>query len=297
MSRIPPVSAGKCLLRLDIPRVILAAALLAGTPSRLEAQDGILPRDAAARAYEQGLDALRRRDYPRAVERLKEALATGHVRPELSFGTSRFPVGWYDPWYWLGVAEMELGHDAEARADLERSKAAGVIQTRPEYADLLARLDRLARAAPAVAAAQAETPAVPTPLPSPSPVPAPTAPTGRTPPAPTPPAPTPPAPAGPARGTPTLPDLTDALAALSAGRWNDAEEALARLRQQGSPPREADLLEAVLYGTRYLLEGRKDPALLQHARASLATYRRRGGSRRAEESWISPSLARALRGQ
>jgi tetratricopeptide (TPR) repeat protein len=290
---------GKCLIRTDIPRFLGVALVLVFLVWRTKAADNaILPPDAAARAYELGREAVRKKDYVAGIQRLTEALATGHTRPAVNFGTSRNFVDWYDPYYWLGVAYMELGNEAEALVNFRRSREAGVIERSPEFASLLERIATLEkheaerRRLPEVAPTPVLVVNLPTPTPAPPPTMAP-------PPLPAPDlaeTPTPEVtPAPSPRPTPDPAELTPALAALSAGQWEAAETALARYRERHADAVEADLVETVLYGTRYLLEGKKDPALLAKAKARLASFRQRGGSKKAEESWISPSLAAALK--
>jgi tetratricopeptide (TPR) repeat protein len=286
---------GKCLIRTDIPRFLGVAMVLVVLSWKTgAAEDAILPPDAAARAYELGRTAVRKKDYVTGIQKLNEALATGHTRPAVNFGTSRNFVDWYDPYYWLGVAYMELGNDLEALSNFRKSREAGVIERSPEFASLLERIATLEkreeeRQQPAVtptlvvalaAPTPEPSPALPPPVPSPELVPMPT--------------PTPTLAPGP-RPTPDPAELTPALAALSAGQWDAARTALSRYRQRYPEAIEADLVETVLHGTHYLLEGRKDAALLAKARASLASFRRRGGSKNAEEAWISPALAAALK--
>jgi len=87
--------------------------------------------------------------------------------------------------------------------------------------------------------------------------------------------------------------LAGALAALAAGAF-DESAALVRAERRRSPgARELDLVEASALGSRYILEGRRDEALLSAARASLASFRQKGGSARAEATLLSPTL-RAL---
>lgn len=287
---------GKCLTRPDIPRFLGAAFMLAFLGWKAAAAEApILPPDAAARAYELGRSAVRKRDYVTAIQRLDEALATGHTRPAVNFGTSRNFVDWYDPYYWLGVAHMELGNDPEALANFRKSREAGVIERFPEFANLLERISSLEKReaerqrplvspTPTIVIALA-TPTPPSPPTLPPPLPSPELAT---------PTPEPTLEPGP-RPTPDSAELTPALAALSAGQWDAAATALSRYRQRYPEALESDLVETVLYGTRYLLEGKKDSSLLAKAKASLTSYRRRGGSKRAEEAWISPPLAAALK--
>lgn len=248
----------ECSFRGWIPRagagVVLA--VLSGAPA-LVAQTTILPRDAAVREYEAGLAALKKRDFRTAKERMNAALATGHAGPSAAFGTGRLTLEWYDPYYWLGVASMELGEDASARRYLTLSQEGGVIQERAEYADLLERM----RVLEARRASRR-------PLPSPVPTP-------------------------PALRPATLVPLIEAIAQ---GRFGDAEAELAKVRAGSPEAAEPELLAAVLYASRFVLEGSVDRSLLTRARASLETFRRRGGSVRAEEAWLSPALRALLAG-
>lgn len=288
---------GKCLTRPDIPRFLGAALMLAFLDWNAAAADAqILPPDAAARAYELGRSAVRKKDYVTAIQRLDEALATGHTRPAVNFGTSRNFVDWYDPYYWLGVARMELGNDTEALVNFRKSREAGIIERFPEFANLLDRIATLEkREAERQRAAVTPTPTIVIALVTPTPLPAPTLP----PPLPSAELPATPTPVptfepGP-RPTPDSAELTPALAALSAGQWDAAATALSRYRERYPEALESDLVETVLYGTRYLLEGKRDASLLAKAKASLASFRKHGGSKRAEEAWISPPLAAALK--
>ena len=82
--------------------------------------------------------------------------------------------------------------------------------------------------------------------------------------------------------------------AISAGRWDEARTALARLRARAPDHPGTDLLEAVLEGSSYLLSGRTDEERRLRARAALEAFRRKGGTREAEDAWISPALREAL---
>jgi tetratricopeptide (TPR) repeat protein len=263
--------------------VLLSARLLA-------AQSTILPKDAAVREYELGLEALKKKDFRVAIERLNAALATGHTRADEGFGTSRYPLEWYDPYYWLGVAHMELGEDDQARRFFRLSREGGVIERRAEYADLLERT-RILDARETAHRLPSPTPvfAVPTPPPPPRPTPF-SAPARRE-------------PAGAARPTPETresvrpdaPSFVPLITAIAQGRFEDADAELELLHRAVPESAELELLAAVLYGSRYVLEGSVDRSLLARARKSLESFRRRGGSLRAEEAWLSPSL-RALLG-
>jgi hypothetical protein len=87
--------------------------------------------------------------------------------------------------------------------------------------------------------------------------------------------------------------LAGALAALAAGSFDEAASLVRAERSRSPGARELDLLEASALGSRYVLEGRRDEALLSAARASLASFRQKGGAARAEAALISPTL-RAL---
>ena len=105
----------------------------------------ILPPDAAVKAYQAGQAAAQRKDWPLVVRKMNDALATGHTQAQKDFGTTRNFVDLYDPYYWLGVAHMELGEVLEAKRNLLLSRSEGVIDGFPESADLLGRLGQLER--------------------------------------------------------------------------------------------------------------------------------------------------------
>ena len=98
----------------------------------------------------------------------------------------------------------------------------------------------------------------------------------------------------PARPAPEPADLEPVVQAIAAGRLDEAESALARLRVRSPDAPQTWLLSTVVLGSRYLLEGRRDAALLGRAKRSLEEFRRSGGSRRAEEEWLSPALRSLL---
>jgi hypothetical protein len=212
---------------------------------------------------------------------MNEALGTGHRDVKEHFGTTRNFVDLYDPYYWRGTSFMELGDDAAAREDLARSRDAGLIRRFPEYGDLLARIDELDRRAAVreVEAASTPTPPPPAPTAAPTPAPAALAPT-----------------AGPVRPDAGAATVERVLVLFSAGDFDGAEVALAGLRAAHPDAREADLLQCLVLGTRWLLEGESDPLLLARARRSLGAWRAGGGSRQAEETLLSPSLLAALSG-
>ena len=251
-----------------IPRAgacVVLIALFSG-PALL-AKKTILPRDAAVREYEVGLQALKKKDFRTAIDRMNAALATGHTEPAEAFGKGGHQLEWYDPYYWLGVASMGLGEDAAARRYLTLSREGGVIEKRTEYADLLGRMRVLdAREA---ARSSSLSPKTTT---STGPHPAPTA-----------------------RARPGKVSLIPLIEAIAQARFGEAEAELVKVRAASPEAAEPELLAAVLYASRFVLEGSVDGTLLARAKTSLDTFRQRGGSPRAEEAWLSPAL-RALLG-
>ncbi len=263
-------------------------------------QAGILPPDYAVRPYVEARDLIAKGRYGEAIPKLEKALETGHETPRESFGTSRHAVDFYDPHFWLGVALMETGNEARALSHLRASAAGGSFPNRRETEDRTQRIAELERRE---AVRREPRPAESTPVPGPSPTPPPPLPTsGPALPVPTPaatpptgptPVPIPGAPGPTLVPSPPPVRLAGALVALAAGRF-DESAALVRAERQRSPgARELDLVEASALGNRYVLEGRRDEALLAAARASLASFRQKGGAARAEAALISPSL-RAL---
>ena len=275
---------GECPVAVSTPRV---AGWLPGLGMLLLALAGpaapqsILPPDAAVKAYQAGVAAAGRRDWAETLKRMNEALGTGHRDVKEHFGTNRYYVDLYDPYYWRGAARMELGDEADAREDLARSRDAGLIRRFPEYGDLLARVDELdRRAAAALAAAATPVPPVPTPVALAPPTAAPILPAPTT------------SPLRPDAGGATIERV---LVLFSAGDFDGAEAALAGLRAARPDAREADLLQCLVLGTRYV-EGQNDPLLLARARRSLGAWRERGGPKRTEEALLSPSLLATLSG-
>ena len=281
----------------------MAALALAALPPRAglaAPQAPSLPPDSAARPYLEGRDLVERERFREAVPKLEEALRTGHETPRERFGTSRYAVDYYDPHYWLGRSLMELGDEAGALAHFRASAAGGRFPGRRETEDRSRRIAELERRE---AARREPLPAATVPAAVPTPAPAPVLPTppSRLPePTAAPAASASPSPAPPPAGLPAaVPSpvpakLTGALAALAAGQF-DVAAARAREERRRSPgARELDLVEAAALGGRYVLEGRRDDALLAAARASLASFREKGGSARAEATLLSPSLRSLL---
>ncbi len=271
------------------------AIVLVTLAAPLSAQ-AILPPDAAVKAYQAGQAAAQRKDWPLVIQKMNDALATGHTHARQHFGASRYTVDLYDPYYWLGVAHMELGEVLEAKRNLLLSRSEGVIDGFSESADLLGRLGALERREAQQSAVRelptpappGATPTAPVPVSVTVPIPVPAA------------APT----AGAPAGEPGAPDAREAgdagperiLTLFSAGDFAGAEAGVERFRRARPEAREADLLASLVLGTRYVLEGRADPGLLARARKALASWRKKGGGRRTEEALLSPSLLATLNG-
>ena len=264
------------------------AALLVALAGPLSAL-AILPPDAAVKAYQAGQAAAQRKDWPLVIQKMNDALGTGHTHAKTHFGASRYTVDLYDPYYWLGVAHMELGEVLEAKRNLLLSRSEAVIDGFPESADLLGRLGVLERREARESAMREPTPAQPEATPTePAPVSMPAA------------DPTPGLPArdaGPpeARGDAGA-GIERILTLFSAGDFAGAEAGVETFRRARPEAREAELLASLVLGTRYVLEGRVDPTLLARAKEALAAWRKRGGGRRTEEAFLSPSLLAALNG-
>ncbi|MCM3875572.1 MAG: hypothetical protein NEA02_04050 [Thermoanaerobaculia bacterium] len=283
----------ECLAAGTIPRrtgsVGVIAALLFALTGPLPAQVS-LPPDAAVRAYQAGQAAALRKDWPLVIRKMNDALATGHTHAKRHFGASRYTVDLYDPYYWLGVAHMELGEVLEAKRNLLLSRSEGVIDGFSESADLLGRLGALERReAQQSTVREAPTPAPPEPTPAvPVPVGIPAA-------VPTDGVPAPDAGAREPQGAGGA-GAERILTLFSAGDFAGAEAGVESLRRARPDAREADLLASLVLGTRYVLEGRTDPNLLARAKKALAAWRKRGGARRTEETFLSPSLLATLNG-
>ncbi|GEM_PF-1159442 len=288
------------LFRVALGAALSLAALYprAGLPAP---QQSILPRDAAARPFLEGRELVEKGRFREAIPKLEDALATGHQTPQVRFGPSRHQVDYYDPHYWLGRALMELGEEVRALAHLRASAAAGSFPDRRETEDRRLRIAELERRE---AARRAPPPRTPTPTPPPAPTPLPLPPT----PTPQPTASALDEPVAPVRAppaevpsalpllvpTPVPPRLDGSLAALAAGDFEAAVERVRAERKRTPGARELDLLEAAALGGRYVLEGRRDGSLLDRARASLAAFREKGGSARAEATLLSPALRTLL---
>ncbi len=279
----------------------VALATLLPQASLSAPQQGILPPDSAARPFLEGRELAGRGRYSEAIPKLEKALQTGHEKPQESFGTSRHAVDFYDPHYWLGVALMETGQEAKALTHLRLSAAGGTFPNRRETEDRARRIAELVRREAArnepppreVAAAPVSSPTPAPPAPTAGPlVPAPTL--AAAPPADPTPVAVPGTPNPEIVPSPPPPRLGAALAALAAGEFERAASLVRAERRRSPGARELDLVEASALGGRYVLEGRRDAALLEAARASLAAFRGKGGAARAEATLISPTLRTLL---
>jgi hypothetical protein len=299
----------KCHPTRPTPRIRLlrgflaaAAALVALAPATgLSApQQPIVPPDSATRPFWEGRDLVEKGRPREAVQKLREALATGHEKPQERFGTSRHSVDYYDPHYWLGRALMELGDEEAALVHLRASASEGQFPNRRETADRSLRIAELERRERERREPPPPEVPPPTPVPAaalPTPTPEPVAPGPGVDAASGPPLPLPTTAPGavPTASASSPPEarLKDALAALAAGDFDRAAERVRAERRRTPEARELDLVEAAALGGRYVLEGRRDDGLLDVARERLASFREKGGSARAEATLLSPSL-RAL---
>lgn len=251
----------------------------------------------AADLYTDAVAQVRKGRYREAAEKLNEALARGATEPNEQQGTeTRYLVKRYDPYYWLGVAQMELGLLDQALVNFEKSETYGVVKRWPEEladlrrrkAALLARLEPAApptvvAAAPTVAAVQAAPTATPfaVALPTRAPEVALRAPSPAV------------APAPSVRAS-ADDALARALDALAMGAWDEAERRLAEAERAEPKAPRPDVVRALLLSTRFVLEGEKDAALLARARESIAAWRKKAGESRPLPPILSPAVRRIL---
>lgn len=156
-----PLSQGRRSVRLAVG----LALLLLGVPSSADRRD-----QKAADLYTEGVKLIRQGKYREGAEKVNAALARGATEPVEAQGTERrFLARPYDPYYWLGVAQMETGLLEQALANFEKSativpkgRSRPVLADSPaEWADLerrravlLARIETPPPTAVAVAAAE-----------------------------------------------------------------------------------------------------------------------------------------------
>ena len=139
----------------------------------------------AADKYTDALAAIDKKRYAEAAKLLQEALARGATEPNEQQGSqTRYLVYQYDPYYWLGVAFMEMKDDDKALLNFEKSESYGVIRKwGPLYRDLVRRKEAIERRSGALVAAATPVPAPTRPA---APTPTAVAIAAATPPAPTP---------------------------------------------------------------------------------------------------------------
>lgn len=277
---------------------VAVALLLPAAPALSDRRD-----QKAADLYTEAVAQARKGRYREAAEKLNQALARGATEPNEQQGTeTRYLVKRYDPYYWLGVAQMELGLLDQALVNFEKSETYGVVTRWPEeHADLKRRkallLARLEPAAPPTVLA-----AAPTAVPAPTAFAVAAAPTAtpfsialptreadvaaR--------APSPAAPAPPSARPAAAEALALSLDALAKGAWDEAERRL--LEAESAEPRapQPHLVRALLLSTRFVLEGERDEALLSRARESIAAWRRKAGERRPLPPILSPAVRKLL---
>src|SRR5947208_1617413 len=102
--------------------VSVVALLLAGVV-RADRRD-----QKAADLYHDGVDLIRKGKYKEGASKMTQALQRGATEPNEQQGSeTRYLERRYDPYYWLGVAQMELGLDEQALTNFEKSETAQVI--------------------------------------------------------------------------------------------------------------------------------------------------------------------------
>jgi hypothetical protein len=254
----------------------------------------------AAELYLDGVDAIKSGKYAEGRKLLNQALARGATEPNEQQGTeSRYMARPYLPYYWLGVAEMELGEVERALINLEKEDGFGVIKKwSVENTDLARRKTSLEKRL--AAALPPPVPTAPPALPTVTPVPV------------------LPQPTDPAVVIPTLavsvavvatpapyrtlpPDplterlLKAGLESLAAGEVERALDAAASARARAANDPRPYALEAAVRVNRYLLGGRRDTKELELARLAFAGWRSRATGGRTGPAILSPSARDLLR--
>ncbi|HKC25591.1 MAG TPA: hypothetical protein VKF32_12655 [Thermoanaerobaculia bacterium] len=143
---------------------LLFALFLAAPPLFADRRD-----QKAADLYHDAVELIRKGKYKEGARKIGEALQRGATEPNEQQGSeTRYLERRYDPYYWLGVAQMEMGLEEQALTNFEKSETFGVVKKWPEeWGDLRKRKGsletRLAQAGPPPTSAPP--PAVPTPVP------------------------------------------------------------------------------------------------------------------------------------
>lgn len=137
---------------------VLAAFLVLALPAVADRRD-----QRAADLYVEGVKLIRQGKYREGAARVNAALARGATEPVEEQGSeTRFLARPYDPYYWLGVAQMETGLREQALVNLEKS--ATLVpkgRSRPVLADAPEEWADLARRR-AILLAELEPPPAPT---------------------------------------------------------------------------------------------------------------------------------------
>lgn len=291
-----PLNSCEVARKRTIGAAVLAVTLVTSASLFADRRD-----QKAADYYTDAVALIKKGKYRDGIAKLDAALKLGATEPNEMQGTeTRYLVRKYDPFYWLGVAQMELGLDDQALRNFEKSEQAEVVKNwKEEWTDLQRRkkilLAKLEAPVPPTAVPQHPTAtavvvAPPTPAP-PTPVPAPIRITLPTPVAGLP---------TPAAAKPTPPpdvhaSLTTALQAYADRDWKAVARALDAARNAEPKAPQPDVVECASYATRYLLEGEKDPAMLERAKQSLAAWRKKVGPSRPLPAFLSPKLREVLK--
>ncbi len=199
----------------------ILAMLLVALPLEANRRD-----QKAADLFTEGVRLIRAGKYADGAQKMRAALERASEPTDEQGSTTRFLARRYDPYYWLGVAQMEMGLDDQALQSFESSltivpvgrKEALVRGWPEEYADLQKRMATLSK--------KLEPPVVAEVRPSPRPAP----PVEPTPAAAAPPSPPPPSPQQPAAtATPFTIRIGADRATLSPAPSPTPESALAAL--------------------------------------------------------------------
>lgn len=130
----------------------------------------------AADLYTEGVKLIREGKYREGAAKVNAALARGATEPVEAQGSeTRFKARPYDPYYWLGVAQMETGLVEQALANFEKSSTmVPKGRKQPVLADAPAEwADLQRRKATLLARLEVPTPVVVAELPSPTATPTP----------------------------------------------------------------------------------------------------------------------------
>lgn len=289
------------MLRLRITATLVLGVILAiSLPIRADRRD-----QKAADLYEEARDLIGKKKYREGIAKLNQCLARGATEPTDTQGSeTRYMAERYDPYYWLGVAQMELGMNEQALTNFQKSESAGwVVKWKKEWADLQRRRDVL------LARLEAPLPVKPTAVlaaapPTATPVVVaalvPTRPLAAIAPTPTPFAlrlPTvaaaPPTPAI-SREAELRALLRGGLEALARGDWAGVEKSVEQARKSDPKAPQPDLILCAALSSRYILGGKRDASTLEAAKRSLAAWRGKLGKGRPLPPILSPAMREVL---